>query len=76
MGEAGHMDFATQVQDRPPGAVEPVERANSNATTDVEHDRISTESPPSERNFNHQPFSRRRTTLDMDDYFVRVTVSS
>jgi hypothetical protein len=75
MGEEAHMDFVTQAPDKSPGTIERVERANSSATTDVE-DRISNESPPSERHFDHHPFSHRRTTLDMDDYFVSVISTS
>jgi hypothetical protein len=75
MGDEGYMDLATQAPTKSPAA-ERVERANSNATTDVEHDQISVESPPSERNLAHNPFSRRRTTLDVDDYFVRMFQTS
>lgn len=53
-------------------------RANSEATTDV-NDRLSHETtnqgPLSPRNFQN-PFSRAQTSLDMDDYFVRLPHSS
>jgi hypothetical protein len=76
MGEEAHMpDLPTQAPTKPPGAVERVDRANSNATTDVEQDQISIdERPMSSRNFQN-PFSRVQTSLDMDDYFVRINGS-
>jgi hypothetical protein len=61
----------TQAPTKAPGVVEVVERAQSNATTDVEGDRSSIDPPPSERN-GPNPFSRVHTGLEMDDYFVRL----
>jgi hypothetical protein len=75
MGEEAYSDMdrmPTQAPTKAPGVIERTVRASSNATTDVENDRVSIDAPPSERNKTPNPFSRAHTGLDMDDYFVRV----
>ena len=77
MGEEAPMQDQTKSPVKAPISIDTrVARAESNATTDVERvSHESVEGPLSPRNFQN-PFSRAQTSLDMDDYFVRPSLSN
>lgn len=69
--DGGHAAYVGDVRDP---ALHPNSHANNYRPSDITTDNLQKEpSPMSPRAHTPNPFSRKNTSLDLDDYFVRPT---